>query len=209
MKNLKFERCKKIAMRTTATIETMLSIFEGDYNLFVKIEKGDTTISEIMKTPKPTGKFCNDIELLEGERIVEVKCMDRNGEIRIMHENDNRECEQPEEMATGGHVFGNPSEIVGMNTPSPYVLPEKKDPEKIPFTLESFPQDVVWIRSKNYIEGEKNAIRNIYIGCIEFVETKEFFNDPLCMETYEIAPPCKEGEELQWRPFYDTKQSIG
>lgn len=83
------------------------------------------------------------------------------------------------------------------------ITPFKKN-KKIPYTLETFPENALWVRHKKWLKKEKAIITSIDKEKIIFNECDFSFSDDYVLENYEIGcQVIKDGKiEIEWLPFY-------
>lgn len=83
--------------------------------------------------------------------------------------------------------------------------PIPKEPQKIPYTAETFPENALWLREKNNYVGVKNLIQGVRIDKIILGVCDDIYFDEF--EDYEIGcQVIKNGKiEIEWKPFYQLK----
>lgn len=85
-----------------------------------------------------------------------------------------------------------------------YLYSIKQQPKKIPYTLETFPKNAVFIKGKCWIEKHKRAFYIKEDCLITCSGTHIFFNEKEQMDFFEIGcQVIKDGKiEIEWKPFY-------
>lgn len=74
-----------------------------------------------------------------------------------------------------------------------------KQPKKIPYTAETFPENAILVRQKHYAKGVRYLITCVTRTNIDFFDTNAYFED--MSEDLEIGCLTRN-HKIEWRPFY-------